>query len=70
MRQPDDSHYCPLFNRTIYWGGPGGCYEVQDVRSDDMDLDFFPEAIDLDRAEEICEKCRWYNVAEFESHPC
>jgi hypothetical protein len=67
MRHPYDSHYCPLFHRTIYWGGRGGCYEVQDVRSDDMDMEFFPESLDLNRADEVCESCRWFDVAELES---
>lgn len=58
MRQPDDKHYCPLLGREIFWGGIGGCVEVQEVREDSMDADFLPFKFDLERANEVCEKCR------------
>lgn len=64
MRKPGDKHNCPLFDRPIYWGGAGGCVEVQEVREDSMDMELFPEPFDLEKAEEICEKCRWCYVNE------
>lgn len=65
-RHPDAQHECPLFERPIYWGGPGGCVEVQEVREDNMDLEFFPGPIDVDKANEVCEKCRWCYVKEWD----
>lgn len=62
MRRPTDKHECPLLKRTICWGGPGGCYEVQEVREDNMDMELLPEPIDIDEANNVCEKCRWYHV--------
>lgn len=64
MRQPEDRHECPLMNRTIFWGGVGGCYEIQEVRDDNMDMDLLPEPFDLEKADEICENCRWHYVSE------
>ena len=64
MRHPDDKHFCPLMNREIFWGGVGGCVEVQEVREDNMDMKLLPEPIDLNKAEKICEKCRWYYVTD------
>lgn len=64
MRQPEDRHECPLMNRIIFWGGAGGCYEIQEVRDDNMDMDLLPEPFDLKNADEICEKCRWHYVSE------
>lgn len=64
MRHPSDKHFCPLFQRPIYWGGPGGCYEVQEVRDDGMDIELFPGPIDVEKADEVCEKCRWCYVNE------
>ena len=66
MRHPDDKHECPLFGKTIYWGGCGGCVEVQEVREDSMDMELFPEPFDVKEANRICEKCRWCHVAENE----
>ena len=65
MRHPRDKHICPLFGREIYWGGVGGCVEVQEVREDSMDAELFPEEFDLNRANDICEKCRWHYVNEW-----
>lgn len=62
MRKPTDKYECPLLGHTIQWGGPGGCYEVQEVREDNMDMDMLPEPIDIEKANKICEKCRWYCV--------
>lgn len=58
-RSPDARHDCPLLNREVFLGD---CYEVQEVRNDDMDADLFPEKIDLEKARTICEKCKWYQV--------
>ncbi|MEG1396093.1 MAG: hypothetical protein RSC82_03860, partial [Oscillospiraceae bacterium] len=57
-----DTHDCPLFDRPIYWGGCGGCVEVQEVREDNMDKELFPEPFDLKKAEKVCEQCRWHYV--------
>lgn len=65
-RGPEATHNCPLFDRRIYWGGAGGCCEVQEVREDNMDIELFPEDIDVEKANEVCEKCRWCYVAEQE----
>lgn len=62
-RSADAKHRCPLYDRDIYWGE---CYEVQEVREDNMDMKWLLEPIDLDRANEICEKCRWYIVSKGE----
>lgn len=62
MRQPTDKHTCPLLQRQIFWGGPGGCYEIQEVREDNMDMEFLPEKIDLQKADSVCEQCQWYRV--------
>ena len=40
----------------------GECYEVQEVRGDDMDMALALEPFDIDKADEICEKCKWYIV--------
>nr|DAP82312.1 MAG TPA: hypothetical protein [Caudoviricetes sp.] len=64
MRHPDEKHYCKLLRHDIFWGGCGGCYEVQEVREDNMDMELFPEPFDLDDAKKICGKCRWCNVTE------
>lgn len=55
----DDMHLCPLFGRNILYGE---CYEVQDVRDDEMDMKLAVEPFDLEKANEICEKCKWYIV--------
>jgi len=64
VRSPNDKHYCPLKNRDIFWGGYGGCVEIQEVREDNMDMELLPEPFDLDAAQNACEKCRWYCVNE------
>lgn len=56
----DDKCICPLFGREIQYGE---CYEVQEVREDEMDMSLVVEAFDLERANEICEKCQWYIVS-------
>ncbi len=55
----DDKFCCPLYNREIMYGE---CYEVQEVRGDDMDMALALEPFDIDKADEICEKCKWYVV--------
>ncbi len=61
MRHPDDSHDCPLLKRKVFWGE---CWVVQDIRDDNTDMDFAPEFFDLDKAEEICETCKWFHVED------
>lgn len=56
----DDIQYCPLKKRNIRWGY---CYEIQEVREDNMDMEHLDEPIDLEQAEKVCEKCRWYDNA-------
>lgn len=65
MRHPEDKHYCPLLQHDVFWGGCGGCVEVQEVREDSMDMELFPEPFDVKNANEICEKCRWCYVKEW-----
>ena len=55
----DDQCRCPLYGRNIMYGE---CYEVQEVRGDNMDMKWLRDPIDLKRANEICDKCRWYIV--------
>jgi len=38
------------------------CYEVQEVREDEMDMELAIEPFDVDKANEVCEKCKWYVV--------
>lgn len=57
----DDECLCPLYDRNIFYGE---CYEVQEVREDEMDMKWLAEPIDIDKANEICEKCRWYVVGK------
>ncbi len=59
MRHPNETHFCPLYNRQIFWGGAGGCVEVQEVREDSMDMELLPEPFELSKANAVCEKCRW-----------
>lgn len=65
MRHPSDQHMCPLFEKSIFWGGMGGCYEVQEVREDNMDIELFPGHIDVEKANAVCEQCRWCYVNEW-----
>lgn len=62
MRQPTEKYICPLLQQEILWGGPGGCYEIQEVREDNLDMEFLPKAIDLQKANVVCEQCQWYRV--------
>lgn len=59
----DDKRICPLYEREILYGE---CYEVQEVRDENMDVKLLLEPIDVDKANEICEKCRWYIVSSGE----
>lgn len=61
VRHPHDTNNCPLYNRKVSWTE---CYEVQEVRDDEMDLKWIAEPIDIGKANEICEKCRWYIVRD------
>ena len=58
-RSPEAQHDCPLLNRRVYWGD---CYEVQEIREDSMDAYFFSDKFEVDEADIICEKCKWYQV--------
>lgn len=66
MRHPSDKHYCPLLKRDVFWGGVGGCYEIQEVRDDNMDMELLPFEFSLDEANKVCEECRWCYVSEEE----
>ena len=55
----DDICICPLYGREISYGE---CYEVQEVREDEMDAKWLRESFDMDKANEVCGKCRWYVV--------
>lgn len=60
-RSPNEKHKCPLYERQVYWSE---CYEVQEVREDEMDMKLAYEPFDVDKANEVCGKCRWYVVGE------
>lgn len=60
MKYPNDTHFCPLLKETIYYGSIGGCYEIQEVRENEMDEELLPFSLDKDAANKICEKCKWY----------
>ena len=55
----NDKCVCPLFGREILYGER---YEVQEVREDEMDMELAIEPFDVDKANEVCEKCKWYVV--------
>ena len=59
VRRPNDKHDCPLLGREVLWGE---CWIVQDIRDDNTDMEFAPEPFDLDKAAQVCEKCRWCYV--------
>lgn len=59
----DDKFLCPLYQREILYGE---CYEVQEVREDEMDMELAIEPFELKDANEICEKCKWYIVGDDE----
>lgn len=43
--------------RDIFWGD---CYEVQEIRNDELEPSFFPYKFDADEANKVCEVCKWY----------
>lgn len=55
----NDKRVCPLFEREILYGE---CYEVQEVREDEMDMELAVERFDIETADKVCETCRWYIV--------
>lgn len=57
----DDKFICPLFGREILYGE---CYEVQEIREDEMDMGLSMESFNVERANEICEKCKWYVISD------
>ena len=59
-RNHDDRCWYPLYNREIYYGE---CYEVQEVRGDEMELKWLREPFDRAQADEVCTRCRWYVVS-------
>lgn len=58
-RSPIAKHECPLYGRETIWSE---CYEVQEVREDEMDVKWLREPFDMEKANEACEKCKWYVV--------
>lgn len=62
-RSPNAMHQCPLYDRAVYWSE---CYEVQEVREDSMDPKWLYEPFEMEKANAICEKCRWYIVSNAE----
>ena len=55
----NDKYICPLFGREIVYGE---CYEFQEIREDEMDMELAIEPFDVEKANEVCEKCKWYIV--------
>lgn len=58
-RSPISRHDCPLYGRETTWTE---CVEVQEVREDEMDAKWLREPFDLKKANEACERCKWYVV--------
>lgn len=59
MRHPDANYNCPLFGKAIYWGD---CWIVQDIRDDNTDMKFALEPFSIEKANIICEQCKWYQA--------
>lgn len=60
-RSPISKHFCPLYDRETTWSE---CVEIQEVREDEMSVEWLREPFDMKKADEICEKCKWYIVRE------
>lgn len=58
-RSPIAKHECPLYGRETIWSE---CVEVQEVREDEMDAKWLREPFDASKANEVCEKCKWYVI--------
>lgn len=58
-RSHNSEFSCPLFGRKITYGE---CYEVQEIRDEEMDMKLAVEPFDIDRANELCEKCREFVI--------
>lgn len=56
MPLSDDKKYCPLLKRNI---SRAYCMEIGDVIRDDMDINHIKDRFDIDKANEICNKCGW-----------
>ena len=56
----NDNCICPLFQRQIQYGE---CYEVQEIRNDDMSMELALEAFDVSKADVECKKCRFYVIS-------
>jgi len=59
-KKHNDACFCELYNRKIQYGE---CYEVQEVRNDDLDMEYV-DPFDLEKADHVCNKCRWYIVTD------
>ena len=55
----NDIYICPLLKRKILYGE---CYEVQEIREDEMDMEFAVEKFDIAEANRICEECKWFII--------
>jgi hypothetical protein len=64
MKYPNDMHYCPVLKTMVFFGGEGGCCEIQEVRNDDMDAELLPFELDINKANDLCEVCGWYRDEE------
>lgn len=54
------SHKCPLLGHQIYWGGQGGCCDVQNTLSGFPEfMDHFELPFDPETALDICGECGW-----------
>lgn len=55
----NDKHICPLLKCEILYGE---CYEVQEIREDEMDMELAIEKFDIAEANRICELCKWFVI--------
>lgn len=56
VRSANEKHFCPLYNREIYWSE---CYEVQEVREGEMEMNLLYEPFEAEKADECCSRCGW-----------
>lgn len=61
VRSPSEKHFCPLYGREVYWSE---CYEVQEVREDEMDMALLYEEFDMEKADKCCKLCGWNIVSD------
>ena len=62
-RSPMAKRFYPLYDREATWSE---CVEVQEVREDEMDAKWLREPFDMDKANGVCEKCKWFVVGSNE----